>query len=420
MAKKKERRFWAGVGFLVLVFVFGFGGAFMANYFCVELGGRCMYAGEEGAASSGEVVERVEQISYVEESALIDAVEKVSPAVVSVVVSKDLAVYRQEFNPFFGGGFGDFYFSVPEVDENGEQESVKQNVGGGSGFIVTNDGMVVTNRHVVSDEGAEYTVVLSDGTEYQGEVVAMDTVLDIAVMQMVDENGDKPSGMPVVELGSSDDLRIGQRVFAVGYALAEYANTVTSGVVSAKERDVVTNTERMSGLIQTDTAINLGNSGGPLVNLAGQVVGINTAVAGNAEGIGFVLPIDDVKPVLESVMKNGRIVRPYVGVLYQMITPSLVEQLNLDVMEGARLVEDVQNGVPAVAPDSPALEAGLKLGDVVTKINGEKLTVENDLRTVILKYQPGEEVTLTVWRDGEEIEKKVTLVESPLTKPDEE
>jgi len=409
-------------GIVILMLVFGFTGALTANYFCLNLTGRCLYS--NSATTNTETVNKIEEKTYVEESALIDAVEKASPAVVSIIATKDMPVYRQQTaNPFGDNGanpFGGFFFNfnTPELDENGNQVYQKQNIGGGSGFIITNDGLVATNKHVVAGDDMEYTVVTSDGTEYKSKIVARDTVLDIAVIQILDEKGGKPSNLPVVEFGKSDDLKIGQRVFAVGYALAEYANTVTSGIISAVGREITASdglmsAEHISNLIQTDAAINPGNSGGPLVNLAGQVVGINTAIAGNSEGIGFVIPIDEARPVLDSVLKNGKIVRPYIGVRYQMLTPEIAEQFNLQITQGARLIEDQKNNLPAVVKGSPANKAGLVVGDVILKINNEDLTMENDLRDVINKYDIGKELTLKIWRAGEEKEIKLTLVEQP-------
>lgn len=402
-------------GVLVLMLIFGFGGGLLANYFCIDLTGKCLYSGGE---VSKEVVHEVEEKTYIEESALIDAVEKVSPAVVSIIATQDMPVYRKQSANPFGNPFGNFYFNVPETDEDGNVVYQKQNIGGGSGFLITEDGIVVTNKHVVSGENLEYTVVLSDGTEYASEVIAKDTVLDIAMLQIKDNEGAKPSNLPVVEFGNSGDLKIGQRVFAVGYALAEFENTVTSGIVSAFGRDIVASDsmigmEQINNLIQTDTAINPGNSGGPLVNLTGQVVGINTAIAGNSEGIGFVIPIDEVKGVIESVLKNGKIVRPYLGVRYQMLTPEIAEDFDLEVNEGARLVEDLQNNLPAVVKDSPASEAGLVVGDVILEIDGEKLTTENDLRMVISGKNVGDKITLKIWRAGEEKNIELTLTEQP-------
>ncbi len=414
MSKKNYSPFFIS-GMTVLMLIFGFVGALLANHFCMDLTGRCLYSGGE---VSREIVHEVEEKTYIEESALIGAVEKVSPAVVSIVATKDMPVYRQQSANPFGSPFGNFYFNVPEVDEEGNPVFEKQNIGGGSGFLVTEDGVVMTNKHVVAGEGIEYTVVMSDGEEYKSKVIARDTVLDVAFLQMMNENEEKPKNLPVVEFGDSSDLKIGQRVFAVGYALAEFENTVTSGIVSAFGRDIVasdnmTGAEKISNLIQTDTAINPGNSGGPLVNLAGQVVGINTAIAGNSEGIGFVIAIDEAKSVIDSVLKNGKIVRPYMGVRYQMLTAELAEDFNLKVTQGARLIEDQQNNLPAVVKDSPADKAGLVVGDIILEINGEKLTKENDLRDVVSGHDVGDELRLKISRMNEEKEVKVILGEQP-------
>ncbi len=358
---------------------------------------RYLYKTNPPQAEQKQVVEK--QV-YVEDSKVIDTVKDVSPSVVSIVISKDLPLYKERifnFNdPFFG--------------------NQTQKVGGGSGFIVTADGLVITNRHVIDDREAEYTVIMNNGTEYKAEVVSSDTINDVAMLRIKNDKGETPDGLPVVELGDSDKIEVGQRVIAIGNALAEYQNTVTTGVVSAKGRSItagsINSTESLVNLIQTDAAINPGNSGGPLVNLDGEVIGVNTAVAYNAQGIGFAIPINDLKPLIESVKVNGKIVRPYLGVRFMMLDAEKAKELKLDVEGGALLTGDEAKGEFAVIPGSPADIAGLKMKDVVMEVDGEKVAMEKPLHVIVSKKSPGDEITLKIWRSGETMEVKVTLAEA--------
>lgn len=359
--------------------------------------------------------------TYVEESQVIDTVKKVSPSVVSIIISKDLPLYRQGVRQF-GNGLNDpfFNFSIPfqeyERDENGNVKSEKKQIGGGSGFIVSKDGLVVTNRHVVEDEEASYTVITSDGKEYNAEVLARDTLNDFAVIKMVDTDENKVQELPFVSLGDSEALQIGQKVVAIGNALAEFQNTVTTGVVSGKGREVtagsVEGSEDLVNLIQTDAAINPGNSGGPLVDLAGNVIGINTAVSAEAQGIGFAIPIDDVKSLIETVEKNGKIVRPFLGVRFMLLDEAKAKELQLDVEGGALLVGDEANGEFAVIPGSPADEAGLKLKDVILQVDGQKVDADHPLNVTVAKKNPGDTIRLKIWRSGKTLEIPVTLKEA--------
>lgn len=370
-----------------------------------------------------EMEERVvEKQVYVESSQIIDTVKETSPSVVSIVITKDMPLYRQRVftfdDPFFNDQFFNIPFSVPELDtdEQGNVKSQKTKIGGGSGFIVTADGLVVTNRHVVVDSDADYTVILNNGTEYPAEAVSVDTVNDIAVLKIKDEDGEPIDGLSVAKLGDSDKIQIGQQVIAIGNALAEYENTVTTGVVSAKGRSITAgsmySTESLLNLIQTDAAINPGNSGGPLVNLDGEVIGINTAIAAGAQGIGFAIPINDVKSIIESVKTFGKIIRPYLGVRFMMLDSTKADELQIDVEGGALLTGDEANGEFAVVPGSPADKAGLQIKDVILEVNGEKVTLEKPLHLIISKFKPSDKITLKVWRSGEEIEVQITLAEA--------
>lgn len=324
-----------------------------------------------------------QNIKVEESSAVIDAAKKVSPAVVSISGSQQVS---------------DFYGQVST-----------QEVSGGTGFILTSDGLIVTNKHVVSS-AESYKVILNDGRIFDAKIQAMDTYNDLAVIKI------DAKDLPVVELGNSDDLQIGQYVIAVGNALGEYKNSVTLGVVSAKQRKVEasgdTQSETLTGLLQTDAAINPGNSGGPLVNLAGQVVGINTAIAsttGGSIGVGFAIPIDSVKAAIDSVRKSGEIVRPYLGVRYVPVTNTLQKLNNLPVDYGALVSRGSTAAELAVVPGSPADKAGILENDIILEVNGERVDENNTLSDRLSKYQVGQEVELKVYRKGQQITVKVTL-----------
>ena len=346
---------------------------------------------------------KIEAKVYDESSQLIAAIEKAKPAVVSIIATKDLQIVKQSplaFSPF--GPFG--FQTVPR-----EIETLRQQVSGGSGFIIDSTGMIVTNKHVVQDTEADYTVVLSDGREFMAEVVSLDPANDLAIIQVFESEDKKPTELPFIEFAENHNLEIGQRVIAIGNALGEFQNTVTSGIISAESRQIEAtdglgyNRDVLTNLLQTDAAINQGNSGGPLINLEGQVVGINTAIASNANGIGFAIPIEDVKPVIESVKKYGKILRPQLGVRYILLSESKAKELDLPVKEGALLVGDEEYGQFAVIPGSPAEKAGLQIKDVILEVNGQKISDNFGLRDAIRNLQPSDEVKLKVWRSGKEI-----------------
>lgn len=346
----------------------------------------------------------------VEESDYVDAIEKVSPSVVSIVATKNVQQFfinpEDLFNPF----------ARPQLREIPGQE---QEVGGGTGFVVSDDGLVLTNKHVVSDDDAAYTAIMNDGTTYFAKVISKDPSNDLAVIRLYEDEDHKREvkDLTAVELGDSDQTKIGSQVLAIGNALAEFQNTSTAGIISAKGRQITAGSQNggesslLSGLIQTDAAINPGNSGGPLVNLAGQVVGVNTAVASDATGIGFAIPINDVKPVLESIEKYGEIVRAYLGVRYTLLNPQISQQLGLELDYGAYLADDLSQNLPAIVNDSPADRAGFKVGDIITEVEGEQIDKNNNLQSVVRDFIPGDKILVKVWRDGSEVELNVTLGE---------
>ncbi len=340
-----------------------------------------------------------------EESATVLAVKKVSPAVVSIVVTKDLAATYQENLPFNDFWFGwPFNFNPPQVPEG------KQEIGGGTGFVIdAAKGLIATNRHVVDDSGAEYSIVTNNGESFTAKVLARDPFNDLAILQV------EAKDLVAVEFGDSDSLAIGQTVIAIGNALGEYSNTVTRGVVSGIGRTIVaggaSGSERLEGIIQTDAAINPGNSGGPLVNLAGQVIGINTAIDRQGQLVGFAIPINSVIKVIESVEQYGRIVRPYLGVRYVLLNKDIAAKNNLDIDYGALILRGDSRSDLAVIPGSPADKADLRENDIILEVNGDKITEEVSLAESIQKYSPGDNVRLKIWRQGDIKEVVVKLEE---------
>ena len=347
-----------------------------------------------------------------EEAQTIDVVQRVSPAVVSIIISK--AITARSPDDFFNDLFGNRFFTqlpVPQQKSTVTSSTQRMRVGGGSGFLVAQDGYIVTNRHVVDDKEAEYTVVLQDGRQFAGKVLAVDPTLDLAVVKI------EGTGFPFATLGDSDQLRTGQTVIAIGNALAEFQNTVTKGVISGVNRHLVAGGgsqggEVIEGALQTDAAINPGNSGGPLINLDGQVIGINTATSENAQSLGFALPVNLVKQAVESVKRTGKIIRPWLGVRYVPVDAELAATKHLPhnygVLVGAGQSTKTE---PAVVPDSPAAKAGLVEDDVILEVNGQKLDENHSLAGLIASLVPGNVVTLKVWHDGKEKLLTVTLEE---------
>lgn len=352
------------------------------------------------------------------EQAVVAAVEKASPAVVSIIVSKDLPVIEQcPYNPFsdLPPEFRQFFGEQFEFSQPCQKGTKRQEIGGGSGFVISQDGLIVTNKHVVSDKEASYTVLTNDGKKFEAEVLARHPSLDIAVIKI------KPlaeSVLSVVSLGDSDSIKLGQTAVAIGNALGEFRNTVSVGVISGLARTVTAqgggSVETIEGVIQTDAAINQGNSGGPLLNLKGEVIGINTAMVSGAQNIGFALSINQVKKAIESVKGTGKISVPYLGVRYFKITPELAKKENLSVENGALIRGNEES--PGIIPDSPAKKAGLQAEDIIVELNGEKIDQDHSLAYLIQKYNVGERITLKILRDGKEMTLQATLEERPKEK----
>lgn len=314
------------------------------------------------------------------EADLAELVEKTSPTVVSIVTSQ-----------VSGQGFF--------------QQEVE---GAGTGIVISEDGYILTNKHVIS-EARSVQVVMSDGARHSDvTVVGSDPLNDIAFLKIKNV-----SDLKVATLGDSGAMRVGQDVIAIGNSLGQYQNTVTSGIVSGLGRPVTaasselnSRVESLTDLLQTDAAINPGNSGGPLINSAGQVVGINTAIAADAQGIGFAIPINAAKGMIRGVIANGKVEKAYLGVQYVAITPDVRTQYKLSVDQGA-LVRSGSGS--AVESNGPADEAGIKDGDIITKVNEKSVGNQGGLGSLVAEFMPGEKVTLTIIRDGKEQQKTLTL-----------
>lgn len=395
--KKRERKPFKG-WFLIGAFLLGvLGGASTSYIFYLKIKQEVADAGVP-IIHSEKIIEKEYIPQTTQEQKIIDIVKENSPSVVSVVAYKDVPVYEQTYQQ-------DFFFIIPKLEQKGTE---RQQVGAGTGFIVSSDGLILTNKHVVSDKEAEYVVIMTDNKEYNAKVLARDPVQDLAIMKIEGGNSFKP-----LKLGSVDDIQIGQTVIAIGNALGRFQNTVSVGVISGLGRTIVATgpdfaTERLEDIIQTDTAINRGNSGGPLINLKGEVVGINTAVSTEGENIGFAISIDKAKRSIEQVKTLGRISYPYMGVRYIILNKEISKARDIEVDYGALIVGDNE---PAVVDGSPAQKAGIKEGDVILEINGEKITENNSLAKIISKYNPFESLNLKILRDGQEIYLNIILGE---------
>lgn len=325
-----------------------------------------------------------------EENVIIDAVEKVSPSVVTIGISQTRRAGNIfEFNPFDP-------FS-PFQQRPGKNENVEQDIG--SGFVISEDGLIVTNKHVVSVPDAKYRVITKDDKTHDVVKIYRDPDNDLAIVKI------NASNLSPIELGDSDKIKVGQMAIAIGTALGEFRNTVTVGVISGVGRGITAGSpfegygEKLDNVIQTDAAINPGNSGGPLLNSSGQVIGVNTAVSSEGQNIGFALPINVVKDAVNNFNTTGQFNRPFLGVEYRMISRQMAV-LN-EIPEGAYIM-DVVSG-------SPAEKSGIKVEDIIIKIDGTKVTDSNDLARIIGKKKVGDTIELTVWRNEKEMTLGVTL-----------
>ncbi len=419
----KDRVFWLAVLIIFSSSVFGFlAGVVSSNYFYLEMKDYLskfdIELPEPLTIEREKIIEK--QPIYLpqtsQEEAIIKAVNEVSPAVVSIIITKDLPIleeyYISPFEEFFGPGF-----QIPQYRQKGVE---KKEVGGGTGFIISKDGMILTNKHVVLDTEAEYTVLTNNGKRFPAKVLARDLFQDLAIIKIEQEKVVDKEGklvlepFPVASLGDSDKIQIGQTVIAIGNALGEFRNTVSVGVISGLGRTITASggglEETLEDIIQTDAAINKGNSGGPLLNLKGEVIGIDTAMAESAQSIGFAIPANKAKKDIEQVKTLGKIVYPFLGVRYILLNEATQQKNNLPVNYGAWIQKGGQ-GEAAVFPGSVAEKAGLKEGDIILEFNGEKITAENSLAKILQKYNPGDKVVLKILREGKELPIEVILGE---------
>ncbi len=367
---RRSKRVAAALLLIVLCFAAGLGGAWVMRELSPQTNSFIQNNGADGNA-----------IITAQEQDIAGVASKVSPSVVSIITKNERQTFR------------------------GSQTQE----GAGTGIIVSGDGYVMTNKHVVQGSNT-VTVVTSDGVTYDNvRVIGSDPLNDLAFLKINDAKD-----LKAAELGDSSSLRIGQSVVAIGNALGQYKNTVTSGIVSGTGRSVTAvsegsndSAETLTDLIQTDAAINPGNSGGPLVNMAGQVIGINTAIASDANGLGFSIPINAAKGLLKGVLANGKVERAYVGVNYITITPEVAQEFKLSAKKGAYVYAN--DTTSAVVSGSPAEKAGIKNGDVITKVNDIEVGDRGSVASLVAAYAPGDKVSLTVLRDGKTEMLELTL-----------
>jgi S1-C subfamily serine protease len=316
-----------------------------------------------------------------ESSATIDVAAAVSPAVVRITTN---------------GGVDTSTGIIPST-------------GVGSGVIYDTHGWILTNRHVV--EGSDTLKVhLNDGREFDGSVYGIDTLTDLAIVKI------NASGLTAARLGDSSSLKVGQLVVAIGSPLGTYTNSVTSGIVSAKGRSITTDgNQNLNNLIQTDAAINPGNSGGPLLDASGNVVGINTAIAADSNGIGFAIPIDIARPIMNQAVAGEKLARPYMGVIYRPLDRQVAAAENLPVNDGALVVPGggSNQSAPAVVPNGPADKAGIKQGDIIVKVNGQAIDGNHPLDATLSEYAPGDTVSIDLLRNGQSLTVQLTLGTRP-------
>lgn len=336
-------------------------------------------------------------------SPIIEIAKKACPAVITIVASKDLP----KIEGFYMFPFGGKDVMMPKI-KDGKKEM--QKTGGGSGFIISKDGFVLTSQHVVEDHEAEYSVILEPDKKYSAKVLARDPINDIAILKIVGKD------FPYLELGDSDKIELGEDVVAVGNALGEFHDTLSSGIISGLSRFIqptshlTKQAERLRGLIQTDAAVNPGNSGGPLVNMEGEVIGINTATIAGAQNIGFAIPINYAKKDLEEVKKYGRIKFPFLGVKYILLNNEISEKNKLPISMGALIVRETLGESPIIK-GSAAEKSGLKEFDIILRINDEEINPDNPLSEILEKYSIGNEINLLVLREKKQINIKVKLEE---------
>ncbi len=358
------------LGIVLLSFVAGILGSWVAEY-----------SGFTNKATEQSIATNREQIVLQEGEIIADVAKKVAPSVVSIVAES------RNDTPFG---------TIPTESS-------------GTGIIISSNGYIITNKHVIPEGNTSVSIVRSDGTVVnEVTVVGRDPLNDIAFLKI-----DNADNLPAAQLGDSSNITIGQGVIAIGNALGRFQNTVTGGIISGIGRPLTAGSgedaERLEDLFQTDAAINPGNSGGPLVTLDGKVIGINTAIAEEAEGIGFAIPINAAKGLIKTVIKQGEVARAYLGVRYVTLSPEIAEARNLSVKQGAYISDAEEQD--AVVDGGPADKAGIRAKDIITKVNAIAITDRQSLAGLLAQYVPNDTVTLTIIRDGKTEQIKVSLGE---------
>jgi S1-C subfamily serine protease len=340
-------------------------------------------------------------------SPIVKIAKRVCPAVITVVVSKDLP----KAEGFYSFPFGGKEYILPAPQGQGQEpaknvkpkpQTQKIQIGGGSGFIISKDGYVFTSNHVVSDTTADYTVIVDPKHKYSAKILSRNPINDTAVLKI------EGVGFPYLEMADSNKIELGEEVVAVGNALGEFTDTLSVGIVSGLSRYITAfggidnQMQNLRGLIQTDAAINPGNSGGPLVNMQGKVIGINTAMIMGAQNIGFAIPINYAKKDLDEVKKYGKIIMPFLGIKYVLLSKEMAQANKLPVENGALVVREALGESPVIK-DSAADKAGIHEWDIILEVNGEKITAKNPLAHILQKIKIGQETHFKILRDGQEI-----------------
>jgi serine protease Do len=356
----------------------------------------------------------LEYSAFARDILIEDIVVRASPAVVSVIATKDVTIVEQYYaNPFSGDDFFNQFFQEFQVPQLRQQGTEKRQISSGTGFFVSQDGLLITNKHVVDDIDADYSILTNDQKKFSAKVIARDPLNDVAILKVIEPlTGVQFS---FIVLGDSENVKIGQTAIAIGNSLGEFQNTVSVGVISGLRRTIVASgarsgPEELSEIIQTDAAINPGNSGGPLLNLKGDAIGLSVAMAQSAENIGFAIPINQVRRSYDEAREKGKITYPYLGVRHTLVTSELQSKQKLLVNYGAMVVAG-KNGEEPVLPNSPASKAGILENDIILEIEGVKISQENTLAKLIQHRSIGDRVKLKILRNGGELALEAVLEE---------
>jgi S1-C subfamily serine protease len=349
------------------------------TYLALRASGALDRAAAGATVPAGQTATAPQTVKTDEQSAIIDVAARISPAVVRIISSQASA------------------------------NDPTATTGIGSGIIYDKNGWILTNHHVVAGSD-KLQVELKDGRSFVGTIYGIDTLTDLAIVKI------DAKDLPTAPIGDSSTLKVGETTIAIGSPLGTYTSTVTSGILSATGRSIDVDTGRINNLLQTDTAINPGNSGGPLLDAAGNVIGVNTAIAANANGIGFAIPINIARPIMEQAVAGQKLARPYIGIRYEMLTLARGTELKLPVHEGAYVgggTDSAGKPSPAVVAGGPADKAGVKEGDIIVTIEGQAIDTEHPLDSVLTQFAPGRTVTLGVLRGTQKIELQITLGTRP-------